>query len=637
MPFDRKQEHSPEDDFLSDRFGEFNSALLATEILKHDLEKVNLSEDAEYVVKNLRFSEKLPPKVVLILERLIPHILKFAQGHHLKLRGTEHYIRFQDKASYENEINRPFPASVPLPASKIQYNALYGVYLVTVILPDQLHSLEQVINVTRTLFSKLMGDIYLNESILSLEFYRESTIQNETQRSTGIVDQVNLILGNEFKSDLLNHYCNLYAKRQHLNLKKQYSLVKKELVAQWLEKWQKQTISGQEIQDINSIFREFLEHFRLHPESSLEALVAVIEALNAHLHFILPHETKAYALFSKENLQQYLQAASNKLQELKALIGFIEEVTAQLEDLAEPEILAPLYEQIQLNLKQLQKERKVTVFLVPGLTLGPKLEQEKQNFPLVLMKLLPKTLPVNEWHKTVQKWTKYYESSIYQKIFEAFVYLKHWIEAYDQNQHNAFPETVDYKRLKQLLNNLNYRLPSILQTLLTLETLLDYNQSFKKQASPQQFPVEAFKKAWSYFISSILIHFYYQQQSQVSQAKQKFNTQKYLQTVEKYTLYQMRKGVNYFHIVYLFIRIYQSKPENERISYLLYMLQHPQRALKYVMGQIMETSSQVPLSEELLRKRIEKIINYQDLLLQVFDERLREDILPGRDYPNDNS
>lgn len=619
-----------DEDFLEDRFGEFNHALLEEQVREYDLQK-EMTFDKQYALKQIYFSKSIPEKVIAILKPLILAILEFSARQGMVLRDPNHQVRFLDIASYEQEVGKPLPPTIPLPASQLHFNTISRIYTITLVLPEKIQTNEEVINVTRTLFAKFMGDIYLNESVLAHDFYREANRYEEKEITVSLPDQLGVIVGNDFVSATLEEVGKAYAKHYRMNYKKQYTAIKQGLCKEWRQQWEIQKLKAEDFATIDQIFQDFLEGFRLHPENVISNLVEKIEKLNGQLHFILPHEMKAYHLFEEKSRTQYIQAAAHKIEEILAKIGLIEELTHQLSSPIDPDDLPGLHEQIRIQLKQLKTEGKVRIFLIPGMRLGPQLQAQAQQFPLRLMKLLPKTLPVEQWSKEIASMTKKYRNAIYQKIFETLVYLKHWIEAIGLRKNEVFLESEEYKIHQKLLKNFKFHELMLLQMQGTLGIAQDYSEILKLKPRHSAFPIQAFKKAWSYVCSSILIHRYYENMNQLSTTRQRFKGDKYISVIEQYVMQQMKRGVDYAPLSALLLSIYRNKKE-EGLSFLLYMIHNPQASFQYALTQVMLPLPESDSLEEQHKQRLAILKKNCDFLIQVYEERMETDILPGRDY-----
>ncbi|MBF0237095.1 MAG: hypothetical protein HQM12_05255 [SAR324 cluster bacterium] len=600
--------------FWEERFGEFNRILLEEQIRQHDLHKPASSFDRKFALKHIHFAEGVPPRVQTILQQLIPSILEFCDQHGLGLKDMNHQIRFLDNRAYEEETGRTLPARVPLPASLLEFNAVSRVYTVMVILPPQIQSTEQIINITRTLFSKFIGDIYLWESVLSHEFYR-TPLPEESQLAS-VPEQLDLIRSIDCDSKIFKAQCQEYARKYQMPWPKQYPLARRQLLEEWKQQWETHTMLPETMSLIETIYREHLTAFQWENPSFLSPVIQEIEKLNAQIQLILPHEIKAYDFFKHEEPFQFVQSIFNKLEQLLALAGFLEEVFVALDDPARKNDLEQLETQLITMLTSMKQEGKGKTFLLPEAFLTEDARRMKQKFPLRLMKLLPKSLPVEHWGKTVKKYHQSYESSIYQKIFEGLFHIKRGIAMIRKGE--DFKQSDSFQRLNPLFQNLKYRARELKQWQSTLGILFDHQESRLRKNKTNDFPLELFNKSWGYFVSSILIYLYYQNLYETSPQPQKFNTEKYLNAIEQYVLQQMQKGIKHFYMVYLFLLIYRKKEHEEPMTFLLYIIKQPQATLRYVMSRL---SVLEPGDMAQINQQLEK---YRDTLIQAYEQRLSE-------------
>ena len=174
---------------------------------------------------------------------------------------------------------------------------------------------------------------------------------------------------------------------------------------------------------------------------------------------------------------------------------------------------------------------------------------------------------------------------------------------------------------------LRFRKPMLDQLRSVLGLLQGCSEVIQQQRRQHRFPLDEFHKAWSYFISSILIMEYYEQPHDGTDFfQQRFSTEKYLQSIQRFVDRQSDRNVNHFHIVQLFLKIYLEKRHDNPVNYLLYMIRNPQAALRYVLHQVM-----LPLEENPdhgLEFRKAKLDQYRDTLIKVYDNRLDDAIRP---------
>ena len=195
----------------------------------------------------------------------IPDILDFPEKFGIQIPHANHLLRFIDQETYESEMGSPLPANVALPASRLKIINTSRAYNVTVILPKILDTAEVIVNITRNLFSKLCGNIFFNEQILPLEFYRQSA-QVQKQINAAIPEILDLVEELNFPAKSLQAFCESVAKSYRLNLEKKGAEIRKQLIAEWREKWKSQSLSTEEQHTLDSIFTEFKQTFRTNPE-----------------------------------------------------------------------------------------------------------------------------------------------------------------------------------------------------------------------------------------------------------------------------------------------------------------------------------------------------------------------------------
>ena len=289
------------EDFFEERFGDFNRDLLEEQIQEYDRRKREQPFDKEFVLQNLHFSKELPEKATTLLQYLIPAILEFSAKLDIRLRNPQHQVRFLTAKEFQQETGINLAGKIPLPASRLEFSSVTQLYTIIVILPPVIRSSEEIINITRTLFSKLIGEIYLNENVLPLEFYQQGAISSEATLTAGIPEKLSLLQEQEFPSTTLQHYGSTFAKKQKMSFKKQRNLVKRHLTSYWLERWQKQKLLPEEEKAIQDIFHDFVDYFRQNSSTVLASAIQPLRKLNKQLHFILPHELNAYEYFANDD------------------------------------------------------------------------------------------------------------------------------------------------------------------------------------------------------------------------------------------------------------------------------------------------------------------------------------------------
>ena len=608
------------DKSFEERFDPKLRSIGVTQLQNYDSQKEHIPPSKFF---RIEFSTSIPEETKIFLKGKLPSILDFSEKFGLQIPHANHVLRFIDQQTYESEIGTALPKTVTLPASRLKIINTARSYEVTIILPRELNTAELIVNITRNLFSKLCGNIFFNEQILPLEFYQHSA-QGQKQVSAAIPEILFLVEELNVPSKRLQVFCESLAKSYRLDLKKEGAKIRKQLISEWREKWVSQSLSTEEQHTLDAIFSEIKQTFRTNPEKFNQSLVERIEQLNTQLHFILPHERRAYENFNQKRFPHYIRSVKNKLEEISALSGFIEELQNLLNQAPEATDIEGVGAQIRSRMKELRRDKKVIQFYVPELPQNPELKRIRQRFPLSLIKMLPSGTPLKEWSKEIKRLEKYYIESIYSKLYAALHSLSEWTLAFQEKRSDSFKESADGQRLKKLLPVLKYRAPAIKGLQSTLGVLLDLSEQSAPKTTDnenhrQLVPLDDFSKAWSYFISSILSMLYYQQSSASATLPQGFRTENYLKSILKFVDRQCSRGINHFHIVKLLWLVYEKKG-TDPLPFLLYCVQKPQDILRYTLHLTMRTQTE----QISIEKRLEKLPQYRDAWMSTYQSRLNE-------------
>ena len=610
------------DKSFEERFDPKLRTIGETQFQKHDQNKEKTSTSHFF---HIEFSASIPPETKSFLSGKLHDILDFPDRFDLRVHNASHLLRFIDQATYEAEIGSTLSKNVSLPASRIDNVTASRAYNVTIILPKKLDSAEIIVNITRNLFSKLFGNIFFNEQILPLEFYQQSA-KGRKQITAEIPEILDLVEELNFHSNSLEGHCESVAKSYCLSMEKDGAKIRKQLLGEWREKWKVQSLSTEEQHILSSIFTEFKESFRTNPEQFNQTVVERIKQLNSQLHFILPHERQAYERFEQERFTHYIRSVLHKLEEISALTGFIEELYEQLKQPPEAVELDGVGTQIRSRMRQLRKEKKVILFYVPEMPQNSELDHIRQKFPLSLIKMLPSGTPLKEWSKEIKKMEKHYAESIYSKLYSALHSLSAWTQSPEESRAAGFLESADGLRLKRLMSVMKFRLPAIKSIQSSLGVLLDTNEEAVLQAEPdtvpqrQLIPLDDFRKAWSYFCSSVLTLLYYQEFTESAGLPQGFRADNYLKSIWEFVDRQCSRGINHFHIVRLLWLIYEKNPENDALTFILYCIQNPQDILRYSLHQVMRPQT----DKTPVKRRLEKLPLYGEALITAYQNRLLE-------------
>ena len=608
------------DKSFEERFDPKLRSIGKTQLQNYDSQKEHIPPSKFIFIE---FSTSIPEQTKYFLKGILPSILDFSEKFGLQIPHANHVLRFIDQQTYEGEIGTALTKTVTLPASRLKIINTTRSYEVTIILPRELNTAELIVNITRNLFSKFCGNIFFNEQILPLEFYQHSA-QGQKQVSAAIPEILFLVEELNFPSKSLQTFCESVAKSYRLDLKKEGAKIRKQLISEWREKWTSHSLSSEEQQTLDAIFSEIKQTYHTNPENFNQTMVERIEQLNTQLHFILPHERRAYENFKQKRFPHYIRSVKNKLEEISALSGFIEELQDLLNQTPEATDIEGVGAQIRSRMKELRRDKKVIQFYVPELPQNPELNLIRQRFPLSLIKMLPSGTPLKEWSIEIKRFEKKYTESIYSKLYAALHSLSEWTLAFQEKRSDSFKESADDQRLKKLLPVLKYRAPAIKGLQSTLGVLLDLSEESAPKTTDngnhqQLVPLDDFCKAWSYFISSILSMLYYQQSSASVTLPQGFRTENYLKSILKFVDRQCSLGINHFHIVKLLWLVYEKKG-TDALPFLLYCVQKPQDILRYTLHLTMRTQTE----QISIEKRLEKLPQYGDAWISAYQNRLNE-------------
>ncbi len=602
-----------DDTFFEERFKTTHRKIDEARILEHDRQQAALSPTLE--IRHLHYSPGLGEETTTYLKKLVSSLLEFAAGYGLRLRDANHPVQFINRERYEAQSGSKLPDNISLPASRLDYNPTSKVYTVTVILPDSLNSGEVRINLTRTLFSKLFGEIHFKESILPLEFYQQESAGFE-EITAGIPEILDLLATLEFPTQQWRTVCETHARLRGLTSLNDPAKAQKELIKVWRNQWEKQGLSREDRETIHALFREFREGFRQSPETICGEAINAIWEQDSQFHIILPNEHNAYLGFEKERPFHFLRAYANRLEEVMALAGFAEGIYQQLTAGGESGLLPVLKASLISRMRELRRDGKARPYLINELPQTREMELKRQHFPLKLVKWLPPDTPLKSWAQNIYKMEKRFTNSIYAKIYQVLYALEIMTE-----DPLSFHNTSAEKRLKSLLSLIRFRIPELRQWQTTIGILVDYSEGSADQSGRNPLPFDSFQKAWAYFISTMLTREFFLHPQHRSMLPQGFAAEQYMRSINRFINRQTNQGVNYFHLVRLLLLLYEKRAE-DALSFLFYNFTNPQTTLRYILHQV-----SAPLGEnESLQKRLEKLPLYRDTLFTVFNRRWQESL-----------
>ena len=144
---------------LEERLDPKRRTIGESQLREHDQKKLQLTASR---ISRIEFSKSIPEGIRSFLNERLPEIMDFPEKFGMNIQSTGHLLRFIDKTAYEAEVGTPLPKNVTLPASRIKSISNSRSFKVMIILPEKLDTAEAIINITRNLFSKLYGNIFLD-------------------------------------------------------------------------------------------------------------------------------------------------------------------------------------------------------------------------------------------------------------------------------------------------------------------------------------------------------------------------------------------------------------------------------------------------------------------------------------------
>ncbi|MEE8396434.1 MAG: hypothetical protein V3S29_10305 [bacterium] len=494
------------DSLLDERFGAAGRREMASRIADHDRGGV-AAFDREHVRRKIRFHGEIPDKVKASLREWLPELVAFAAENGLRLRDLNHELHFFQQAAFESQFGA-VPAGVTLPASSYQFNQLYRVYSVRVVLPPQIATISQLLAVLRAALSRLFGDIFLREEIFSLEAYREDLSGGDEELTFGLEEKIQLLAGDPICPPPLEHVLVVHARAINLNYKRMPDQVRKDFFKVAMRQLEEQKLPEMSEAAIESTFSAYLAGLRAGLAGALEQTVQEVEALNGQLNFLPPDDLPEYIRLRKNNGMHYLRSAKFRLNFLLEALGGFLEGYAELE--RSDGAASPLVEeQMEGYLAELRAQKLARPYLIPDVNLSDELARQKANFPFEVNALLAALPPPAEPAKAFKALSNRIKNSLYQRCYHAFLLAGAWGKARGQGRGEGFRASERFATLKGLAANFRFRRPMLEALFIKIGIVLEFaeKEGAAGEESPgkQRFPVEAFARAWGQLIPHALL------------------------------------------------------------------------------------------------------------------------------------
>ena len=450
-------------------------------------------------------SGAIPAQLQAVLKDWLPALQ--AQGSRAGLAFTSAQLEFHvfDRAAYE-AAHGAIPKGVTLPASSYQFNALYRHYVIRLVLPPAVQSLEQLIAVARTALTRLYGDVFLREEVYPLAPYKED--EPAQGLSVGLVEQIQVLAQLERGGAGLDAALAAFASDQGLSMRRAPSAVRKAFFADLGRRAERDELSYSQQSLIAGLFEGYLGELKADLPRAIAEHIALTETLNRQMTFLPPHEWPDYAQLTETRPAHYLRAAKLRLEFiLEALAAVLEDFDA-LDDVARTP--SPLLEErIQGYLHALEAEHLARPYLVPNARLSEELQSKLNAFPLEVHSILTRLPPAENKQRQFDALSQRMRNGLHQRLYHALVLLRHAVRQREAGKAAELKASPAFQTLKGYAANFRLRLPLLRNLFVRLGVVVDLAEASGAApgapAGRVRFPQQAFTRAWGQFAAHMVL------------------------------------------------------------------------------------------------------------------------------------
>jgi hypothetical protein len=577
------------DALLEQRFASGNREAMARQLAEHDRHKPaaplaqgKLIAPARTVPVDrgkirIRFTGAIPPKLQDLLKEWLPGLFEY--GTRLGLSFTAAGVEFHvhDRATYE-AAHGAIPKSVTLPASSYHFNALYRHYIVRLVLPPNVESLEQLLAVLRTALTRLYGDVFLHEEIYGLAPYKED--EPVEGPSVGLAEQIQVLSQLEATPPELEKALAGFASAQGLNYKRAPGSVRKAFFGDLEHRTERDDVPPVTLALLDGLFQGYLKGLQADLPKAVGDQIAQAEALNRQLTFLPPHEWPHYTQLKETRPVHYLRAAKLRLEfTIEALAALLEDFDALAEVARTP---SPLVEErVQGFLQTLEAQRLARSYLVPNARLSDELQSKLGAFPLEVHEILLRLPRMEDANRQFESLSQRIRTSLHQRLYHAFVLLRHALRNREAGKTDAFQASPSYAALKAHAANFRLRLPMLRGLFARLGVVVDLAEASHAELNPAagrvRFPQQAFTRAWGQFAAHTVVAGW------LAERKQKgFDAARYTAQVDA----GLKEGLGQAQarLVYL-LRQYHVRTGAPDLAELVHLLKGPSGTFRFALAQ----------------------------------------------------
>lgn len=525
---------------LEERFSTESRKSFATELAEYDKSHPPAPITSDQFKDNLRFKAPVPGPVKKALATWLPGIMAHAHAQGLSLRAPQYTVQVHTRQTFEAE-HGPIPEKVPLPASSYRYDAFNKQYAINVVAPPNPQSMEELLTILRAVLTRLYGDVFLREDVLTGEPYREDLEADGAKKPAagdptttgttlaGAAEQIHLLSETGFSTPALEQAVAAFARGIGVDMQRKPDQAYKAYYQDLAKKQATEEITRDQEAMLGDAFAGYAIKLKEDLPAQVEKAVAACDDLNRQLSLLPPEEKPEYEKLKARNPLHFLRAVHLRLEFLLEAMGALIE---DFDTLDGSSIMPPslVEERLGGQMTHLEKTRLARPYLVPEVTLGDTLLRQQQGFPLEVhgyLQNFPPLAPGEKGEKRFKALSKKLEGHLHQRLYNAMVVLKHWLRLREASRDESFPATPKYQALKGAAANFRFRLPLLQALLARVGVIIDLVEEegaamstrnavgtgstggTGDSAGRQRFPVAQVSRAWGQFVAHALVAGYF--------------------------------------------------------------------------------------------------------------------------------
>ncbi|MBI4082534.1 MAG: hypothetical protein HY423_07985 [Candidatus Lambdaproteobacteria bacterium] len=607
---------------LDERLSAAGRREMARQVADHDRSRTPAGFDPAAVRRRLRFHGELPEKLRGVLQAWVPELMAHAARQGLRLREPFPDIAVYSAPAYVAKMGAAIPAQLRLPASSYTHEPRGRLYTVSLVLPERSADADTLVTALRALATRLLGDIYLREDVLTQEAYREELRPPEAATAAP-EEMLRLLAALPKLPPALERALALHGKAIGLDARRAPQAVRKAFFEGLRKELESRRLTPERAALVESAYGAHVQALRADPARALAATIAQVEALDGQLHFLPPDEAPQYRLLREKNPEHFLRSAQLRLDFLVELLAALLEDVSTLEAPQAP--VSPLLEErIASQMEELRAQKLVRPYLIEDARLGEELRARRDAFPLEVHALLSRMPPAADPRRAFDALSRRLRSNIYQRLYTMLLLLQAWVKARERQQDDPFRAGERYRQLTALLANFRLRKPLLealrLQAALVLECV-EAARSSKEAA--RRLPVEPFARAWSLFVAPALVAGYLGEAG--AGRLPGFSAPRYLDAFDAGLRRQIGASPGPADLAYL-LRRFQHHAGAEALPALAGLLRAPSRTFRFVARQAL---LQPGRSEQGAEARLDQLDGWAQLVWQALQASRRNAITVG--------